>query len=147
MTDQSSDADIADRLGRRRARLIPALGLFFIIQQSAYWANPPAERAVDHVRVGAWVAMTVVILFVLNSGGFWFRPARVRAMLDDEVTRANRSSAMHWGFVAAMLGGVAVYVVQGAAQFTAREAIHLIVSAGILVALMRFAVLERRAYA
>ena len=145
----TEDADVAtaDRLGRRRARMLPVLGIFFISQQAAFFANPPGERGVDHVRIGAWVAMTAVILFVLNSRGFWFRPAKVRAMIDDEVTRANRTSAMHWGFVAAMLAGIGVYVLQGVMQLTAREAIHLIVSAGIVMALMRFGLLERRSYA
>ena len=147
MTDQSSDADLVDRLGRRRARMLPVLGFFFLFQQFAFFTNPPAERGVDHVRIGAWVLMNAVILFVLNSGGFWFRPARVRAMLDDEVTRANRASAMHWGFVAAILAGVVIYVFQAAAQFATREAIHLIVSAGIMMALVRFGLLERRSYA
>ncbi len=147
MTTPHSDADLADCLGRFRARMFPVLALMFLIQQMAFFSNPPAERAVDHVRIGAWVAMTAVILFVLNSRGFWFRPAKVRAMIDDEVTRANRTSAMHWGFVAAMLAGIVVYVLQGVTQFTAREAIHLIVSAGIVMALVRFGLLERRGYA
>ncbi len=147
MSDSPSDSDLVDRLGRFRARMFPVLAMLFLVQQAAFFSNPPAERLVDHVRIGAWVAMTAVILFVLNSRGFWFRPAKVRAMIDDEVTRANRTSAMHWGFVAAMLAGIVVYVLQGAAQFTAREAIHLIVSAGIVMALMRFGLLERRAYA
>ena len=147
MTTPHSDADLADRLGRFRARMFPVLGIMFLVQQMAFFSSPPAERAVDHVRIGAWVAMTAVILFVLNSRGFWFRPAKVRAMIDDEVTRANRTSAMHWGFVAAMLAGIVVYVVQGAVQFTAREAIHLIVSGGIVMALMRFGLLERRSSA
>ena len=147
MSNSHSDAEVADRLGRFRTRMFPVLAIMFLIQQMAYFSSPPAERAVDHVRIGAWVAMTAVILFVLNSRGFWFRPAKVRAMIDDEVTRANRTSAMHWGFVAAMLAGIVVYVLQGATQFTTREAIHLIVSAGIVMALMRFGLLERRSYA
>jgi hypothetical protein len=147
MSDSPSDSDLVDRLGRFRARMFPVLAIMFLVQQMAFFSNPPAERAVDHVRIGAWVVMTAVILFVLNSRGFWFRPVKVRAMIDDEVTRSNRTSAMHWGFVAAMLAGIAVYVLQGVTQFTAREAIHLIVSAGIVMALMRFGLLERRAYA
>ena len=147
MNATKSDADLADRLGRFCARMFPVVAVMFLIQQMAFFSNPPAERAVDHVRIGAWVVMTAVILFVLNSRGFWFRPAKVRAMIDDEVTRANRTSAMHWGFVAAMLAGIVVYVAQGVTQFTAREAIHLIVSAGIVMALMRFGLLERRSYA
>ena len=147
MTTNKSDAETADRLGRFRARMFPVLAMMFLVQQMAFFSNPPAERAIDHVRIGAWVTMTAVILFVLNSRGFWFRPAKVRAMIDDEMTRANRTSAMHWGFVAAMLAGIVVYVLQGVTQFTAREAIHLIVSAGIVMALMRFGLLERRSYA
>ena len=147
MTTNKSDAELADQLSRRRARMLPVLGLFFILQQSAFWSNPPAERAVDHVRIGAWVLLTGVILFTLSTNGFWFRPVKVRAMIDDELTRANRTSAMHWGFVAAMIAGMLVYVVEGVTQFTAREVIHLIVSAGIVVALVRFWLLERRGYA
>ncbi len=147
MSTTQSDAELADQLSRRRARMLPVLGLFFIMQQSAFWSNPPAERAVDHVRIGAWVLLTGVILFTLCTNGFWFRSAKVRAMIDDELTRANRTSAMHWGFVAAMLAGIVVYVVQGVTQFTAREVIHLIVSAGIVMALVRFGLLERRGYA
>ena len=144
MTTTQSDAELADHLSRRRARMLPVLGLFFIIQQSAYWANPPGERAVDHVRLGAWAAMSLVILFAVTSGGFWRRSPAVRAMIDDEQTRANRSAAMSAGFVAAMLVGIALYVLQGALQLTAGEAIHLVVSAGLITLLMRFAMLERR---
>ncbi len=147
MSTTQSDVELADQLSRRRARMLPVLGLFFIMQQSAFWSNPPAERAVDHVRIGAWVLLTGVILFTLSTNGFWFRSAKVRAMIDDELTRANRTSAMHWGFVAAMLAGMVVYVVEGVTQFTARETIHLIVSAGIVMALVRFGLLERRGYA
>lgn len=146
MPDTLSDADLADRLGRRRARLLPVLGLFFIIQQMAYLSNPPQERLVDHVRIGAWVAMSLVILFAVLTGGFWRRSKAVRAMVNDELTRANRSRAMEAGFVAAMVAGIALYPFKGVMALTAGEAIHLIVSAGILVMLMRFAMLERRAY-
>ena len=144
MTATKSDAELADHLSRRRARMLPVLALFFIIQQSAYWSNPPAERAVDHVRMGAWAAMALVILFAVSTGGSWLRKPEVRAMVNDEQTRANRSAAMSAGFVASMLSGIALYVLQGAVQLTAGEAIHLIVSAGLIVLLMRFAMLERR---
>ena len=144
MTATKSDAELADHLSRRRARMLPVLALFFIIQQSAYWSNPPAERAVDHVRMGAWAAMALVILFAVSTGGSWLRKPEVRAMVNDEQTRANRSAAMSAGFVASMLAGIALYVLQGAVQLTAGEAIHLIVSAGLIVLLLRFAMLERR---
>ena len=144
MAVQSSDADLADRLSRRRARMLPVLAVFFVIQQSAYWSNPPGERLVDHVRLGAWAAMALVILFVITSGGFWGRKAEVRAMVNDEQTRANRAAAMSAGFIASMLTGIVLFVMQGAIELTEGEAIHLIVSAGLITLLMRFAMLERR---
>jgi hypothetical protein len=141
-----NDIDTADQLGRKRARMLPMLALFFVIQQTAYFSNPPGERGVDHVRIGAWVMMTSVILLILQTGGSWFRSPAVRAVLDDEPTRANRASAFHWGFVATVLAGMTMYSILGVAPMTAREAIHLVVSAGIVVALLRFGFLERRDY-
>jgi hypothetical protein len=145
MTDPTV-INTADQLGRKRARMLPIIAVFFLTQQTAFFANPPGERAVDHVRIGAWVMMTAVILLALHGGGSWFRSREVRAMLDDEPTRANRASAMHWGFMATVIAGMAIYAVLGVAPMTAREAIHLVVSAGIVVALTRFGFLERRDY-
>lgn len=141
-----NDINAADQLGRRRARMLPMLALFFLIQQASYFANPPGERGVDHVRIFAWVLMTAVILMMLQTGGSWMRPAAVRAVLDDEPTRANKASAFHWGFMAAVLSGMTMYSILGVAPLTAREAIHLVVSAGVVVALLRFGFLERRDY-
>jgi hypothetical protein len=145
--NQLSDVDQAERLGRRRARMVPVLAIFFLSQQAAFFADPPTERMVDHVRIGAWVLMSAVLLLALYTGGSWFRSPRVRALLNDEPTRANRATAMQWGFIAAIVAAMAVYVFQGVAHLTTREAIHLIVSAGMVAALVRFGMLERRAHA
>lgn len=145
MTSQATNADLADRLARRRARLLPVLGLFLIIQQSAYFSHGVGARLVDQVRIGAWAVMSVMILLILTTGGFWFRSAEVRAMLDDEGTRANRAAALGTGFVCAIVAAIVLFVMQGAWEFTAGEVIHLIVTAGLFSALVRFATLERRA--
>lgn len=144
MTTNPSNADLADRLARRRARLLPVLGLFLIIQQSTYYAHGDGTRLVDHVRLAGWTAMNLVILLVLTTGGFWRRSAAVRALLDDEGTRANRAAALSTGFVCAMIGAIVLFVMQSAWEFTAGEAIHLIVTAGMVSAIVRFAWLERR---
>lgn len=146
MTDSNAITK-ADTLGRRRARMLPAIAVFFLMQQASFFANPPGERGVDHVRIFSWVLMTAVILVLLQTGGSGFRSRAVRAMLDDEPTRANRASAFHWGFVAMTLSGMMLYSILGVAPMTAREAIHIVVSTGIVVALVRFALLERRDYA
>ncbi len=146
MTQQPSPIELAERLGRRRARFFPVLALFFVVQQTAYFSHGDGQRLVDHVRLGAWAAMGLVLLLLLTTGGFWRRDKAVRAMLNDEVTRANRAGALSAGFVAAMLAGIVLYVIQAATDLTAREALHLTVSTGLVVALMRFGMLERRAH-
>ena len=143
----ATEIETADRLTRRRARMLPALALIFIFQQAAYFAGQleDGSRTVDQVKIGAWLILSVVILLALATGGFWFKPARVRALMDDEVTRAHRTDAFRIGFVVTMLGGTALYVVTLFEPIGRGEAIHLLMTFGLAAALLRFGYLERRA--
>jgi hypothetical protein len=141
----SSDIETADRLSRRRARIFPVLAIIFLAQQAAYFAEPDmGMRAVDHVKIGAWLLLSIVLLLALATGGFWFKPKRVRALMDDDVTRANRAEAFRVGFLATMAGAIALYFLSLFAPMSGREAIHILTTIGIAAALLRFAYLERR---
>lgn len=141
-----SHVDRADRLSRRRARMLPALGIFFLTQQFAFFSRPVTDRMVDHVRLGAWVVMTAALLLALTTGGGWLRGREVRELMNDEVTRAHRAAALSFGFVAAIVAAMLLYVFEPALRFDVFEVIHLIVSAGMVAALVRFGMLERRAH-
>jgi hypothetical protein len=142
----SSDIEAADRLSRRRARLLPVLAVVFISQQAAYFAEADAgTRLVDHVKIGAWLLLSIVLLLALATGGFWLKPKRVRALMDDDVTRANRADAFRFGFLATMTGAIALYLLNVFEPISGREAIHLLVTIGIAATLLRFGALERRA--
>lgn len=138
--------ETADRLSRRRARMMMPLALMFLLQQAAFFSNPPDHRTVSLVRLGGWTALALVILAGLATGGFWLRPKAVRELLEDEITRAHRAQALSLGFTLAMLTGVALFVLQVFVPVDAPEAIHLILSMGIGAALVRFSILERRAH-
>jgi uncharacterized membrane protein len=140
-------ATLAERLVRRRTRLMPVLSIFFVIQQAAYFSHPDGGRLVDKVRMGGWVAMSAVILLLVTTGGFWFRARKVRQVLEDESTRAHRASALSLGFVVSMLTAILLNVLQGALGSSAAEVLHLVVSAGLVTALLRFTFLEWRALA
>jgi hypothetical protein len=143
----SSDIEMADRLSRRRARMLPFLAILFLTQQAAYFAEPDAGmRAVDHVKVGAWLVLSLVLLLLLATGGSWIRPKRVRALMDDEVARANRAEAFRIGFLATMAGAIILYFVSQFEPMSGRLAIHILVTIGIAAALLRFGFLERRAH-
>jgi hypothetical protein len=141
-----TDQEIADRLGRRRARMLPVLAIFFLMQQTAYFSRPDTGRTVDHFRVSAWIVLSVVMLALLISGGAWFRPASVRALLEDEVTRAHRAKAFETGFIATMVAAIALYFFSLFEPLSGRDAVHLLLSVGIACALLRFGMLERRSH-
>ena len=138
-----SDAERADILSKRRARLLPVAALIYLTQQASFFSYH-AGRQIDHVKVGSWVVMSAVLLAVLTTKGFWFRKAEVRSMIDDEGTRANRSAALQAGFVVAMISGIILYFIDQFEPMAAREAIHVIVSLGLAAALIWFGMLERR---
>ncbi|MDB5681888.1 MAG: hypothetical protein JWO16_1693 [Sphingomonas bacterium] len=143
-----TDAETADRLVRRRARMIPALAAIFIAQQASYFSGTrlgEGDRLVDHFAISAWLALSSVLLIVFATGGGWFRSAGVRALTNDESTRANRAEGFRIGFLATMVGAIALYFISLFEPLSGREAIHVLMTVGIAAALMRFGMLERRA--
>ena len=141
-----SNSEMADRLTRRRARMLPVLAVAFIAQQTTFFSrSDQVLRPVHLIQDGAWLILSVVLLLALTTGGFWFKPARVRALMDDELTRAHRADSFRTGFLAMMAGAIALYILSLFEPLTAREAIHLLMTIGIAAALLRFGKLERRA--
>lgn len=138
-------AEKAERLSRKRARMLPILALMFLSQQAAYYSNthagPPAM-----LKISAWLVLSIVLVAALATKGFWFHSKELRDLIDDENTRANRLDGMRWGFLFAMAGSVGVYIDTMFEAVTAREAVHIIMSIGIAAALIRWGVLERRAH-
>ena len=138
-----SDVEMADRLSRKRSRLLPVIALVFISGQAMYLGNAAEPlRTVDTVRIAAWLIWALALLLLLATGGGLFRKKSVRALMEDEVTRENRRRGLAVGFWAAMLTAVVLYPLSLVDPFTAREAIHIVMSTGIGAALLRFAFLE-----
>ncbi len=142
-----TDAETAENLVYRRARMMPLLAVIFIAQQGSYFIGTRMDdghRLVNYVSIGGWIAMSTVLLVGLATGG-WFGGPAVRALINDESTRANRAEAFRFGFLATMIGAIGLYLVSLLEPLGAREAIHVLVTIGIAVALLRFGLLERRA--
>jgi hypothetical protein len=140
-----SDIEAADRLTRRRALMLPVLALIFVTQQISYFAEAGAPvRMVDHVKVGAWLVLSAVLLLALATGGFWLKPKAVRALMEDEVTRANRAESFRIGFLVTMVAGIGLYFLDQLSPMRGRETVHILVTIGIATALIVFGALERR---
>jgi hypothetical protein len=143
-----SVAEKAEFLSNRRARMLPALAIIFLSQQASFFSQISDGRHVsaETAKISAWLVLSVVLLLGLATKGFWLEPKEVRALIDDENTRANRTEAMRWGFLFAMGSAIAVYVLTMFEAVTGREAVHIVLSFGIAAALLRWAALERRAH-
>jgi hypothetical protein len=143
-----TDAERADFLSRRRARSLPLLAFLYLSQQTIYFRSTAAihPRDVDHVWIGAWVLLSLLMLAALTTKGFWLQPRAVRDLIDDESTRANRFEGIRIGFIVAMLTAITLYFVDVYSPMTAREAIHIVMSLGLGAALIRFGMLERRGH-
>jgi len=146
--NERSVAERADELSRRRARMLPFLAVIYLSQQATYISalSGDPHRAVEHVKIGAWVVLSLVILAALVSKGFWLERREVRDLLDDESTRAHRLEGIRWGFIAAIVGGIAAYFLAQFQPITAGDVVHIVLSLGLGAALVRFGMLERRAH-
>src|SRR4051794_40205783 len=134
----ASDIETADRLARRRARALPVLAIVFLAQQVTYFSTQGVDgtRIVDHLKVAAWLVLSVVMLLALATGGFWFRPKAVRALMDDEPTRANRTEAFRIGFLVTMAGAVALYFFRLFEPGSGRQAVHNLMTLRVAPALL-----------
>ena len=141
-------AEQAEMLSQRRARALPMLAILYFIQQTTYLraAANPDPRPVDHVWIGAWVILSILLLLGVTTRGFWFRPRAVVDLIDDEHTRANRLDSIRVGFILSSVTGLVLYVLAPYQAITAREAVHVILTVGLGAAILRFGLLERRGH-
>src|SRR5215208_4857342 len=136
MNDRTA-AERAEYLSKRLARMLPFLALIFLSQQVTYFTTVRGLDTAPTVKISAWLALSIVLLAALATKGFWLQPKEVRDLIDDENTRANRNDAMRWGFVVSMATAIGIETLTMFDTVKAREAIHIIMSTGLAVALIR----------
>jgi hypothetical protein len=141
-------AELAERGQRRRTRILWAQAAFFIIWQGAFFHGrgdlTAPLRTVDHVRLSAFAVWAAALLVLLASGGGLLRGKAVRAIMEDEVTKAHRAEAFLWGYWAMAVASLVLYVLSQFATVATIEAVHIILSLGVVIPALRFVILERR---
>lgn len=134
--------DIAERKARFRA-----FGFLFLAALTcAVMILVRTGRGTDFTQ-GLWLGLLVGCAVNLMPIKRWLRPnSEVMRLLDDEGTRANRQLSCTIGFWAAIAVGL---LFELAAHFdggiSAEEVGQLVATAGIVCAMVAFAVLELRA--
>lgn len=140
----TTDIETADRVTRRRARMMPILALLFLAGQPLYFARNQIEIAIP-VRTAIWLAWAAILLLALAMAGGHFKGRAVRNLVEDEVTRENRLRAYSAGFWTAMATVFGIYGLSIFDNIQGRESLHLVMTFSVAAALIRFGLLERRA--
>jgi hypothetical protein len=144
----TTQTDIAERLIRRRARMIMILATFFMVTQGAVidrqGSLDQSLRTVDAVHISAWFVMALALLVLLMTGGGTFRSAAMRALINDESTIRNRHRALTIGFANVMVACLVIYVLSLFEAVGGRVAVHIVMTIGIGSALFVFALEELR---
>ncbi|HEY5105299.1 MAG TPA: hypothetical protein VII73_00860 [Caulobacteraceae bacterium] len=144
-----SPAERAERFSRKRTTMlwleVALFGLWQTVFLVARWTSPHGPRAGVTTDVLLWMTWVVVLLLLIGTGGGTLMSREVRRLVNDEVSTANRHEGQRWGFWAAMLVAIAVYLISIVQPAILTYAIHAVVSFGIGAALIRYAWLERRA--
>jgi ABC-type Na+ efflux pump permease subunit len=138
----SSDVARADRISRS-CSIIMTLGAVALIVSCLL--NLADDRiAITPMRASFWGLSMLLWLTLLATGGGLLLSRKVRAILNDELTLANRARAVQTGFWTAMAATLALYAFSFVRPLPVREALNLIATAAIAASLLRFAWLEHR---
>lgn len=139
-----TDFEKAEKLTARRARMATILGIVFITTQAASLQVDGELSRPEMITLKAWIVWAVAMLMLLMTGGGLLRGARVRALMNDEGTRAHRQQAVALGFWIAIVTALVIYVATFWEVVDARQAARIIVTTALGGALIRFGLLERR---
>ena len=141
----TSQTDLADRIAWGRARAATVMAVVFVASQGASFRDELPLNRPQTLHLAAWTVWAAALLMFLAVGGGLFRGARIRALLNDETTLDHRRRALAFGFWGAMGTAALIYVLTFFEPLSAREAVRLVVTYGVALALLRFGTLERRA--
>jgi hypothetical protein len=141
-----SPVEVADKVSRKRAVAVAiAAGVFLMIQVTRPVFNSDPDTA--HLsRLIMWALNAAALLLLIYTRGGLVQRREIRELVNDEIARANSRSAVNFGYWIAMSIAMGLYALAGYRDLTAREAIYLIVTPGVGIALLAFAWLERRAH-
>jgi hypothetical protein len=149
MSPALSDSQIAERAQNRRNRILWVFSILFFVWQGSFFGGHVTPhsplRTVEIVMLGSHLLLAVVLLVLLNTGGGWRYGKAVRALLDDESTRAHRAQALASGFWGLALCALGLYAAAPFVRIDAEEAAHVLLSVAVAVPALRFVMLERRA--
>jgi hypothetical protein len=142
-----STIDIADRMSRRRAIGLGIAALVFLGVQLVgrpFFVDGPVSAS--RGKMDMWALNAVLLLVCLAIGGGLFNRTELRVLVNDEVSQMHYRTSVLAAFWVAMILGMLLYLLPQFAGLTGREAVYLLVTASVGVALLAFSWQELRAH-
>jgi hypothetical protein len=131
-----------ETLSRRRRWLVLAAALGFLVWQGSLafrgTLNAPMLLAVGLLGAAAFFGALIGSVRTGRSA----REAGTQRVLNDELTQRNRLVALATGFWAMLTASAAIFVAFELFRLNASSAAHVILTTGVVTALVRFALLE-----
>ena len=141
----TSEVEKADELSGRRAAMLPFYGFLVVAIPQVFFASENFEDPSLPATI-LWLVLVALATAALCSHWLWTRSVGMRALVEDEITEANRSVAIRRAFYVAMFMSLLVYVVAPFEPLSAQRAAHLIVSASLACGLLSFGFLELKSH-
>ena len=146
--DSRNLVEIADKNSRKRAIIVAAGAIVFVAGQAL--GGPAftnhADTSLYSARNVMWALNVVLLLAFLATGGGLLTNPQIRALVNDEVSRANYRTSVVAGFWVAMTSALALYLVPVFAALTGKQTLYLVLTLSVAVASLSFAYLELRAH-
>jgi hypothetical protein len=140
--------ELAEQIEKKTDRILKMSGLMFLTWQISFFTifnqHPDHLRTVDIVARAGYLAWACALLMLIATGGGWYGNADVRAILDDELARAHRASAYRNAFWTVIAVSLVAYVSTHVIDIPAQVIAHIVLSAGVLVAVGTLVFLRRQ---
>jgi len=129
--------DRTERAARNRAVLL-AIGAV-VVTVTAFLRTTDTSPTSEGL---GWIFLMAAWSLVLATGGGLALNKRMRALLNDELSTANRGKALGWGLFAALIAGAVVLLAAPHTTLDPAGAVRIVTAAGLAVAMARYAMLE-----
>jgi hypothetical protein len=139
-----SIVEIAHRRSRKRAILFFFGTLAFVLAQALNNPFTSREEDLSLIMSRIWLFHVVLLLACLGTGGGLLTNRRIRALVNDEVSRMHYQKSVLVGFWVAMITALSVYLLGNSLSIDARQAVYLLTTITVAAALFTFSWLEYR---
>ncbi len=143
----NQDPELASR--RRRILLMVMASAFLVWQvpgmdffERLAGAGGSTASSVAVAGFAVW-AIALVALLASGKGFLWSASKQMRYVLEDELVKANRSTAFLIGYLVTLAAAVLMFAVSLYWPVSGTEAAHLIMVLGVVAPMYAFALLDR----